>query len=377
MKKKIIILPIALILVLIIGVNVYLARNSSDKIDIQTTHLKERQIKNTVMIPGTLKLSDEQYIYFNAEKGDLDKINVTEGSIVQIGTPIITYNNDEITLEKDQNELGKESSQLRINSLTKQISTLNKKQEKLEKEMSKEEAADQIESERIQLNMDLETAKLDLKKANLEASSIERKTENLEVKSKIDGTVLEINKEASNTTNEAQKPLVHIGNINEYLASGVLSEYDALNVKIGQPVTITSDVLPNKKWTGTVKQIGYVPQQQQTTSEGTNDTANQYPIEVKIDDEDIKTIKPGFKVLLNIETDNKNASSLPIEAIVDKNGSKYVYILSNGKAIMKKVKVGETTDKHIEILSGISSKQQIILNPSNQITDGTEVNIND
>ncbi|MGG1368367.1 efflux RND transporter periplasmic adaptor subunit [Priestia megaterium] len=376
MKKKIIILPIALILVLIIGVNVYLAKNNDDKIDIQTTHLEKRQIKSTVMVPGTLKLSDEQYIYFNAEKGDLDNINVTEGSIVQTGTPIITYNNDEITLEKEQNELGKESSQLRINSLTKQVSTLNKKQEKLEKEMSKDEAADQIDSERIQLNMDLETAKLDLKKANLEESSIKRKEENLEVKSKIDGIVLEVNKEASNTTNEAQKPLVHIGNINEYLASGVLSEYDALNVKIGQPVTITSDVLPNKKWTGTVKQIGYVPQQQ-TTSEGTNDTANQYPIEVKIDDEDIKTIKPGFKILLSIETDNKNASSLPIEAIVDKNGSKYVYILSNGKAIMKKVKVGETTDKHVEILSGISSKQQIILNPSNQITNGTEVNIND
>ena len=78
--------------------------------------------------------------------------------------------------------------------------------------------------------------------------SIAKKERNLDVASDINGTVLEVDKEAVNNTSDVQKPLIHIGNTDEYLATGVLSEYDALKIKTGQAVKITSDVLPDKKW---------------------------------------------------------------------------------------------------------------------------------
>lgn len=375
MKKGIIITAVAVVIVAVIGINVYRAQSVSGKaVNVHVANLKEKKLRNTVMVPGTLKLADEQYVYFDAEKGEVERFHVTEGSRVQQGTSLVTYESDTLDLEQEQNKLEKKSSQLQIDSVSKQISNLNKKQKELEKEMSKQEAKDQIETERTQLNLDLETAKIDLERNKLEAKSIAKKERNLDVTSDISGTVLEVDKEAVNNTSEVQKPLIHIGNTDEYLATGVLSEYDALKIKTGQAVKITSDVLPDKEWSGSVKQIDYLPQQQASAEAG-NDAANQYPVEVKVDDQDITMIKPGFKLLLEIETSSKKASSLPIKAVVNEDGEKFVYVVKDKKAVRKEVKVGETTNKFIEIKSGVSSKDKVITNPSKDLTDGAEVTV--
>ncbi|MFP3664476.1 efflux RND transporter periplasmic adaptor subunit [Priestia sp. SIMBA_032] len=375
MKKGIIITAVAVVIVAVIGINVYRAQSVSGKaVNVHVANIKEKKLRNTVMVPGTLKLADEQYVYFDAEKGEVERFHVTEGSRVQQGTSLVTYESDALDLEQEQNILEKKSSQLQIDSVSKQISNLNKKQKELEKEMSKQEARDQIDTERTQLNLDLETAKIDLERNKLEAKSIAKKERNLDVASDINGTVLEVDKEAVNNTSDVQKPLIHIGNTDEYLATGVLSEYDALKIKTGQAVKITSDVLPDKKWAGSVKQIDYLPQQQASAEAG-NDAANQYPVEVKVDDQDITMIKPGFKLLLEIETSSKKASSLPIKAVVNEDGEKYVYVVKDKKAVRKEVKIGETTNKFIEIKSGVSSKDKVITNPSKDLTDGAEVTV--
>ncbi|MEH7507939.1 efflux RND transporter periplasmic adaptor subunit [Priestia megaterium] len=375
MKKGIIITAVAVVIVAVIGINVYRAQSVSGKaINVHVANIKEKKLRNTVMVPGTLKLADEQYVYFDAEKGEVERFHVTEGSRVQQGTSLVTYESDTLDLEQEQNKLEKKSSQLQIDSVSKQLSNLNKKQKELEKEMSKQEARDQIDTERTQLNLDLETAKIDLERNKLEAKSIAKKERNLDVASDINGTVLEVDKEAVNNTSDVQKPLIHIGNTDEYLATGVLSEYDALKIKTGQAVKITSDVLPDKEWAGSVKQIDYLPQQQASAEAG-NDGANQYPVEVKVDDQDITMIKPGFKLLLEIETSSKKASSLPIKAVVNEDGGKYVYVVKDKKAVRKEVKIGETTNKFIEIKSGVSSKDKVITNPTKNLTDSAEVTV--
>jgi HlyD family secretion protein len=45
------------------------------------------------------------------------------------------------------------------------------------------------------------------------------------------------------------------------------------------------------------------------------------------------------------------------------------------KAVRKEVKIGETTNKFIEIKSGVSSKDKVITNPTKNLTDGAEVTV--
>ena len=129
MKKVIIVSIIAVALITVIGASVYKSDlKKSKKIDISVTYMKERKLENTIKIPGTLKLANEQYVYFDAEKGEVERFHVTEGSYVQRGTSLLTYESDELDLEQEQNQLVEESSQLQIDSVSKQISNLNKKQ---------------------------------------------------------------------------------------------------------------------------------------------------------------------------------------------------------------------------------------------------------
>lgn len=372
MKKGIIITVVSLLIVVLIGVNVFKAQKSED-VQVSVTSLKDMTLRSTVMIPGTLKLADEQYVYYQPENGEIEDIKVTEGTRVQVGTPIVTYTNDDLELEKEQNKLGEKSNELQVSSLNKQIAKLKDKQKKLEKELPKEEAKAQIEEERTQLNLDLETAKIEAERNKLERKSLTKKENNLTEKSELAGTVLSVDKEAAHNTSEVQKPLIHIGNTDQYLATGVLSEYDALNIEVGQPVKITSDVVPDKEWEGSVQQVDFLPQQSDAASGG--DAANQYPVQVKVTDEGIKSIRPGFKLLLEIETESKKAKAVPSKAIVNEGDEKYVYIVKDGKAVKREVKVGQTTNKSIEIVKGVTSKDQIISNPSNELADGVEVTV--
>nr|WP_280170500.1 hypothetical protein [Priestia megaterium]MDH3188644.1 hypothetical protein [Priestia megaterium] len=108
MKKGIIITAVAVVIVAVIGINVYRAQSVSGKaINVHVANIKEKKLRNTVMVPGTLKLADEQYVYFDAEKGEVERFHVTEGSRVQQGTSLVTYESDTLDLEQEQNKLEK------------------------------------------------------------------------------------------------------------------------------------------------------------------------------------------------------------------------------------------------------------------------------
>ncbi|OMP66538.1 efflux RND transporter periplasmic adaptor subunit [Domibacillus epiphyticus] len=372
MRKKKIIIPVAiLVAVLLIGTSIYRAKGQNEAV-VSVTTLKEQELRTTVMIPGTLALANEQSIYYDMEKGDVDTIHVKEGDTVKIGTPLVTYKNETLSLEEQQSDLTRQSSNLQIESINKQLNQLSDKQDELEKEIGKQAAKEQVAAERNQLNLELDTAKIERKRSDLERETVRKKKAGLSVESEINGTVLNVNKEADVNTADIQEPLVHIGNTTSFTGEGVLSEYDALNVKKGQPVTITSDVIPDKEWTGRVTKVDLLPQKQ---ADPAGDTANQYPVEITIADSSISDIKPGFKLLMEIETSKKTAYAVPAEAVRQDEKEEYVFVAENGKAVKKTVKTGQKTNKLIEITSGIKGKDKVIINPPEDLIDGMDVKV--
>lgn len=371
-KKKVLIPLIVLLIALFIGASIYRSQ-AQNEIIVETGQIKEEELTTTVMIPGTLALADEQKVYKDMEKGDVETIHVKEGDSVKSGAPLVTYSSDTIELEEQQADLTRQSTNMQIESLNKQLNRLDEKQDDLEKEIGKSAADEQIDAEREQLNLELDTAKLERKRNNLELSSLEKQRNALTVTSKIDGTVLSVQQETQPNA-EIQEPLVHVGQTGSFTAQGVLSEYDALNVKSGQSVTITSDVVPDQKWKGSVAKVDLLPEQEAAASMDAN-AANQYPVEVKISDANISAIKPGFKLLLNIETNKKTAYSLPAEAVLQEDSEAFVFIVKNGQAVQKTVKIGIQADDRIEVSEGLTGKDQVVLNPDERLSDGMDVTV--
>ncbi|MEC1683050.1 efflux RND transporter periplasmic adaptor subunit [Bacillus mojavensis] len=376
MKKVWIGIGIAALVALFIGINIYRSAapasgSAGQKVD--TGSLEEKKISSTVMVPGTLKFSDEQYVFYEADKGTLHDIKVEEGDKVKKGTPLVTYSNEQLSLEKEQNELTAESNRLQIDQILEKLQALDNKEKELTKQLGKKEVEKQIESERTELEMQEKTAQIELKQTELQRQSLANKMSDLQVKSEIDGTVISVNKEAASKKSDIQEPVIHIGNPKNLVVSGKLSEYDTLKVKKGQKVTLTSDVIQDKTWKGTVSAVGLVPDQQESAAAAAGtDQAVQYPLQVKIKG-DLPEGKPGFKFIMNIETDKRKTNTLPSKAVKKEDDQYYVYTVKDGKAKRVDVKIGEVTDDVTEIKEGISKDDQVILNPADDLADGTEV----
>lgn len=367
-KRKIwIAVGIVAIIVGFLGINIWVNADESN-LTVEVTTLKEEEITDKVLTQGTLKLAEEQTVYYSPEKGEIAEILVNEGDDIERGKALLTYKNDQLTLEQRQNELEQQSGILQSNSLREQHKEIDKQIEEDKENKMLQEEHDQIKLQQQQANIELEQLKL-------QKETINQQIADLKVVSDITGKVVEVNEQAAFTSNQMeQQPLIRIGSLDQLIVEGSVSEYDALNIKDGQTVTLTSDAIPDESWTGTVSHISYLPNDTGEMGMDDGTTGVQYPVTVTVDDKDIG-LKPGFQMTMEIKTDEHKANTLPITAVQQEEDDNYVYVVVEGKAERREVKVGTASLKTIEISDGITVKDQVIIDPAENIKDGMDVSV--
>lgn len=367
-KRKIwIAIGIVAIIVGFLGINIWVNADESN-LTVEVTTLKEEEITDKVLTQGTLKLAEEQTVYYSPDKGEIAEILVNEGDDIERGKALLTYKNDQLTLEQRQNELEQQSGILQSNSLREQHKEIDKQIEEDKENKMLQEEHDQIKLQQQQANIELEQLKL-------QKETINQQIADLKVVSDITGKVVEVNEQAAFTSNQMeQQPLIRIGSLDQLIVEGSVSEYDALNIKDGQTVTLTSDAIPDESWTGTVSHISYLPNDTGEMGMDDGTTGVQYPVTVTVDDKDIG-LKPGFQMTMEIKTDEHKANTLPITAVQQEGDDNYVYVVVEGKAERREVKVGTASLKTIEISDGITDKDQVIIDPAENIKDGMDVSV--
>jgi HlyD family secretion protein len=373
MKKKTwIMLGVISLIIMMISVSVYrqvLAKGPT----VQTTEISQEEISSLLMIPGTVKLPEEQMVYATPDKGEIKKLLVKEGQTVKKGAVLAKLENPQLELEIEQNKLAIESANLKISQIEMKLDQLEDKEKALSDQVGKKEAEKQLSPEFEQLEMDKKLANIDLKQIELQNDLINKRQDELEIKSTIAGIVLVAKKPAASTIDAANEPIIHIGKLEGMTASGLLSEYDTLKVSKGQRVVIRSDAVPGKEWQGEITKTAILPEQNQANLQNSTQ-AVQYPVKVKISG-DTKTLKPGFQVIMEIETEKKTAMVLPLDTLFDDGDNPYVYLVKDGKVHKQNVKTGITSGKKIEILGGVSKGDKVIENGPDKIKDGLEVTV--
>ncbi|WLR43237.1 efflux RND transporter periplasmic adaptor subunit [Bacillus carboniphilus] len=356
-----------------VGLNIYQQKEETAASSIvETVSLEKEEIVQNVMVPGTLELTDEQRIYFEVDKGKVKEIFVKKGDKVKEGTKLVEYENQQVTLEKEQNALEVESSNLQLKQYDSQMDDLKDEQKELEKQIGEDEAKKQIDEQREQLKLDKKIAELSLKQTDLQKQTIEKAISDLTVKSEINGVVVNVDETAMNPSMQDAGTLIHVANMDSMQVTGVISEYDTLKVKKDQPVKLTSEVLPEKEWKGKVSYIGDLPE---GSALGEGGGAVQYSIIVAVEEASKMEAKPGFQLLMEIETERREVETLPLEAVQQEGEDYFVYLVQEGVAIKQPVTVGSTSEEFIEIVEGVTDSDVIINNPDGMITDGMEVSV--
>ncbi|ARK32386.1 efflux RND transporter periplasmic adaptor subunit [Halalkalibacter krulwichiae] len=366
-KKKILIfVGVGLAISLFIW-NGVMKTNASGTVTVKTVNPEMIEVVNEVMIPGKVELLKKETILNNPELGGEYQLLVEDGDKVEQGTPLVRYSNRNIKMDQELLELQIESGYLRINHIERQEKQLAEEKERAYNEMGKEETEKQFQAETDQLRLDKRMANLDLRQLLIQRDELNKLEENLTVHSDAKGKVM-----IPDSNSQSDKLLEIVAD--EFVVTGFLSEYDSILLAEGQDVRIASDMFPGEEWQGSVHQIGYFPIEDSLL--GGETAMVQYPITVKINKGKTELLKPGYQMIMNVVLEEKEALTIPSEAIEQTNEEAFVYVMEEGRTVKRNIEIGITERNVFEVTKGLSTDDQVILHDS-VITEGMAVESHD
>jgi HlyD family secretion protein len=341
MKKKIFLL-IGLVVFIFLIIFLNLGKKEEGK-EVEVSRVKYGKIISKVTGDGELKAKIQVNIQSQV-MGRVEKIFVKEGSQVKKDDLLCLLERKSyeanLNLQKARYEQAKNSF-VRIDSLYK-------------KQLVSDEEYERAKTE------------YEVAKANYEDAL--DKYEKTEIRSPISGTVVKLNIEEGETViigtmNNPGTVMMVIADLSAMLAVIEVSERDVVDVKVGNPAKITLDALPDTFFMGKVVRVGYVPITQATATE----KITNFEIEIELADTSA-LLRPGMSVHCEIITAEKDSVLVvPIAAVGRKRiGDKEVdacFVIENGRAKLRPVKVGSYGDFEAEIIEGLKEGEEVITGP--------------
>lgn len=338
---------------------------------------KEGSVASSVLLSGTVTAQNEQYIYYDASKGDLDEVLVSVGDQVSEGQALVKYSSTEAQAAYDAASRAVAKANRHINELNESRNTAaatpSLPQAGLEgatgqaPDQSSGSATAAIDSQISDARDVRADAEAQLEKAQTQLNAAT-------VLSTVEGTVVEVNRNVSKSPTGNSQVLVHIVSNDNLQVKGELSEYNLANLSVGQEVTFTSKVYPDKTWNGKISYISNYPKNNSEASSslaGSN-TGSKYPYTVDVTSE-IGGLKQGFTVSVEVKSTSK-ALIVPITSVVMEEEKNYVWILDeNQKAKKVEVGLGNADAENQEITSGLTDGAKVISNPTASLQEGKEV----
>ncbi len=237
-------------------------------------------------------------------------------------------------------------------------------------------------------------------------ASLEEANNNLDrtiIRSPVDGKVSKLNVEKGErvvgTSQMAGTELLRIANLNEMEVVVDVNENDIVKIHLNDTTLIEVDAYLGQKFKGIVTSIA-----NSANTNGTSaDQITNFEVKIRIlrdsyshllnnKQDNNSPFRPGMTATVDIQTKTiKNVLAVPIEAVTlrtdttsenktnkknkkevdeeekDKNNKEeaieLVFVFDNGKSLIKPVKTGIQDNNFIQILSGISKGDEVIVGP--------------
>lgn len=345
----------------------------------ETSHIvtaKEGSVASSVLLSGTVTAKNEQYVYFDASKGDLDEILVSVGDKVEEGQALVKYSSADAQAAYD-------AADRAVAKADRHIEELNKAREnasaapaspQIPTEAGLPEQAQAATPSVSSIDSQISDAKDNRADAVAQLNKAQAQLDAATVLSTLEGTVVEVNRNVSKSPTGNSQVVVHVVSNENLQVKGELSEYNLANLSVGQEVTFTSKVYQDKSWTGKISYISDYPKnngEAANTALGGN-TGSKYPYTVDVTS-DIGELKQGFSV--SVEVKNKSKAILvPLTSVVTENDKNYVWIVDDQKKAKKvEVTLGNADADNQEITSGLTDGAKVISNPTSSLEEGKEV----
>ncbi|MBI4684048.1 MAG: efflux RND transporter periplasmic adaptor subunit [Nitrospirae bacterium] len=344
-------------LVLIFLAAFFIIKRSFNAIEVKVSPVKRQELTITVTATstGTIKSGTEMKI--TAQRaGRISKLSVEEGDILKPGSGIAEIDTDEALL----------NLQIARSSLDKTIAVFKEAEARLRRFSELKEKGYISELEADSVHREYDVASANVKEAKNSLSLAKLNYDYSFVKSPIHGVVISRPVKLGETVAKGAL-VVNIVSTEDLYIEAFIDEADVARVKTGQEVSITMDAYPGKIFNGEVYMISPVVL-------GGKQETRTFEMRTRLKDKGI-IVKPGMSADIEIIVDSaKDVLVVPSQAVIEREGRKFVFVKSDSHARLKHVETGRFNWNFTEVISNIKDGDIVIINPDvSGLEDGKRV----
>jgi HlyD family secretion protein len=406
-KKQIIYGSIALVALWIIASIIWSKREKP--IPVTTETAIRKTIVQTVSATG--KIQSEVEVKISPEvAGEIIELPVEDGMRVKKGDLLVKIKPDSYKALLEQQEaaisaakainLQQKATMMKTEHDFKRAEDLFNKKLISEQEYNAAEAADDVAKNTYESSLH------EIERAQAGSSQARDQLSKTTIYSPIDGTITILNSKLGErlvaTGQFAGTEVMRVADLGHMEARVDVNENDVVNVKLGDKAEVKIDAYGDRKFNGTVYQIGNTGK---TTGAGTQEEVTNFEVKIRIEDHDV-VLKPALSCTADIHTNEvKEVVAVPMQAVTIRTGEsnlspeeiekkkqkvtqrdkgdnnaefvneraekaaqkeereklvKVVFLKKGNKAQMAKVTTGISDDTYTEIKSGIQAGDEVI-----------------
>ena len=208
----------------------------------------------------------------------------------------------------------------------------------------------------------LEKARLGLKSAKVQRATLLEQISKTSIKAPFNGVVTaKLNEEGGFAAPGV--PLLQITDISTLRFTVNVPENDLVKFQNYQTYKINADVYPDISLSGKVSMIG-----------SKANMGNSFPIQFQVANTKNLSIKSGMFGKVNLsESEQEQGILIPTSAIMEENGIAKVYVIKNGKAVLKTITTSKTIGNKTLVSSGLKEDDIIVTNGFINLFDNANI----
>jgi RND family efflux transporter MFP subunit len=165
--------------------------------------------------------------------------------------------------------------------------------------------------------------------------------------------------------NSTPKELFHLASIRKLRVYIPVPEVYAPYVKNGASVKVTLDAFPNKEFTGTVVR----------NSDAIDLNSRTLNVEVDVENP-AGQLFPGAYAFVHLNVPASRGSvTIPSNALLFRSEGLRAGVVRNGHVALTAITIGQDYGSAVEVLSGLTLNDAVIVNPSDSLADGAAVSV--
>lgn len=373
---------IAIILCCVIGGGYFLMNTTSVEVETMQVFTSQSSASETILTGQGYVVAQRKAAISSKATGRLDALYVIEGDKVKQGDIIGRIESADVQAALDQQKAQLEVQKAALENATAELEDAEislKRQQELRKENVGTQADLDAAINRVKkAKAQIQSAKASIatQESAIRASLVQ--VENTIIRAPFDGTILNKNANVGEVITAlggaagSRGAVVTLADMTSLQVEADVSESAIQKIQENQPVEISVSAISDKKYKGIVNKI--IP-----TADRAKGTVQ---VKIRFDDIDERVLpEMGAKVnFLKINTvvneiESKPKLLIPQTAIQTKNGKKTVFVVKDNAAQETAVSTGTILGEYVEITNGLMNGDVIILAPSDNIQQGSKVQI--